>query len=55
MDDEVIAQLDRRLNTEDRKQLLKDIRFAPAWIADIMRQLGKKKGKIISDKSLNAD
>ena len=45
VDDEVIAQLDRRLNTEDRKQLLKDIRFAPAWIADIMRQLGKKKEK----------
>ena len=45
VDDEVIAQLDRRLDTEDRKQLLKDVRFAPAWIADIMRWLGKKKEK----------
>jgi len=45
VEDEVIAQLDRRLNSEDRKQLLKDVRFAPAWIADIMRRLGKEKGK----------
>ena len=43
VDDEVIARLDRRLDADDRKQLLKDVRFAPAWIADIMRQLGKKK------------
>ncbi|MEA3486633.1 MAG: DUF6088 family protein [Thermodesulfobacteriota bacterium] len=44
VDDEVIAGLDRRLDDDDRKQLLKDVRFAPAWIADIMRQLGKEKG-----------
>ena len=43
VDDEVIARLDRRLNADDRKQLLKDVRFAPGWIADIMRLLGKKK------------
>ena len=45
VDDEVCAQLDRRLNADDRKHLLKDVRFAPAWIADIMRRLGKKKEK----------
>jgi hypothetical protein len=45
VDEAVIAQLDRRLETEDRKQLLKDVRFAPAWIADIMRRLGKEKEK----------
>ncbi len=45
VDDEIIARLDRRLNADDRKQLLKDIRFAPAWIADIMRQLGRKEEK----------
>ncbi|MBW1852011.1 MAG: hypothetical protein JRJ15_11380 [Deltaproteobacteria bacterium] len=45
VDDEVIARLDRRLNADDRKQLLKDIRFAPAWIADIMRKLDKKEEK----------
>ncbi len=41
--DEVITRLDRRFGADDRKQLLKDVRFAPAWIADIMRRLGKKK------------
>jgi hypothetical protein len=46
VDDAVIARLDRRLNADDRKQLLKDIRFAPAWIADIMRHLGTKEEKI---------
>jgi hypothetical protein len=45
VDDEVIARLDRRLDAHQRKQLLKDVRFAPAWIADIMRRLGKKKEK----------
>ncbi len=44
VDDEIIARLNRRLNDDDREQLLKDVRFAPAWIADIMRQLGKEKG-----------
>jgi hypothetical protein len=43
VDDDVIVQLDRRLDAGARKQLLKDSRFAPAWIADIMRQLGNKK------------
>ena len=45
VDDEVIAQLASRLDADDRKQLLKDVRFPPAWIADIMRRLGKKKKK----------
>jgi len=43
VDDDVIDQLDRRLDADARKQLLKDVRSAPAWIADIMRRLGKKK------------
>ncbi|MDF1594292.1 MAG: DUF6088 family protein [Desulfobacterales bacterium] len=43
VDDEIIARLDRRLKPDDRKLLLKDLRFAPAWIADMMRRLGQKK------------
>ncbi len=43
VDEDVIARLDRRLDADAGKQLLKDIRFAPAWIADIMRRLGMKK------------
>jgi len=42
VDKNVIASLCRRLDEDARKQLLKDVRFAPAWIADIMRRLGKK-------------
>jgi len=43
VDEEVIARLDRRLDADDRTQLIKDIRYATAWIADIIRQLGSKK------------
>jgi hypothetical protein len=42
VDEGVIKDLDRRLDADSRRQLLKDVRFAPAWIADIMRRLGKK-------------
>ena len=41
IDEDVIAGLDRRLDANAKMQLLKDVRFAPAWIADIMRRLGK--------------
>ncbi len=40
VDDTVIARLDRRLDADARKQLLKDLHYAPSWIADIMRRLG---------------
>lgn len=43
VDDDVFARLDHRLDDDDRKRLLKDVRFAPSWIADIMRRLGQKK------------
>ena len=41
VDDHVIDQLDQRLDDAARKQLLKDIRSAPAWIADIFRKLAQ--------------
>jgi hypothetical protein len=41
VDETVFAQLDRRLDPADRTQLLKDVRYAPAWIAEIMRRLGQ--------------
>lgn len=40
--DETIKRLDRRLSASDRRQLLKDAAYAPAWIADIMRRLGNQ-------------
>lgn len=42
VDDAVIRQLDDRLDNAARKQLMKDIRYAPIWIADIFRKLASK-------------
>ncbi|MGB1127036.1 MAG: DUF6088 family protein [Opitutales bacterium] len=39
VDDAVIATLSKRLDDAARRQLIKDIRSAPAWIADIFRKL----------------
>ena len=36
--EETVKRLDRRLSPDDRKQLLKDLAYAPAWIALIMRK-----------------
>ena len=38
-DKQVIAQLDRVLDKQAKSQLMKDIRYAPAWIADVIREL----------------
>ena len=37
VDDRVLAILRGRLSAMDKRQLLKDLRFAPVWIANIMR------------------
>jgi hypothetical protein len=39
VDKQVIAQLARLLDGQAKSQLTKDIRYAPAWIADIIRDL----------------
>lgn len=39
VDDVVIDTLARRLSPDDRRQLIKDIRYAPAWIGVIFRRL----------------
>ena len=44
VDDHVIAKLNRRLDVAARKQLMKDISYTPAWIADIFRQMAGKGG-----------
>jgi len=35
----VIAKLNKQLTAEDRRSLMRDIKLAPAWIADIFREL----------------
>ena len=39
VDEQIIVQLDRRLDDNARRQLMNDIRYAPAWIAEIIRRL----------------
>jgi hypothetical protein len=40
--EDTIKRLDRRLSQDDRKQLAKDLAYAPAWIASTMRRLAAK-------------
>lgn len=40
--EDTIEKLGRRLDESDRSQLMKDIRYAPAWIADIFRQMNNR-------------
>jgi hypothetical protein len=42
VDDKLIDTLAQRLSTDDRRQLMKDIRSAPAWIGNIFRRLAPK-------------
>lgn len=41
---DTIAALRRRLSDADRQQLLQDIRYAPAWIAHVMRRVASAQG-----------
>lgn len=43
VDDRMIARLRRQLSDGDKKQLLTDLRYAPAWIAEIMRDIAQQK------------
>jgi hypothetical protein len=39
VDERAVKTLAARLGPEDRQQLIKDIRYAPAWIGNIFRHL----------------
>lgn len=41
VDEAMIAQLRSRLSNEDRRRLLKDVQFAPAWVAKAMRKIAE--------------
>ena len=45
IDDTIVTRLRKRLSDDDRKQLLQDIRYAPAWIAAILRRVAGPEGK----------
>lgn len=42
VDDDIIRQIGSRIDGDAQKQLMKDIRYAPAWIGDIFRKLALK-------------
>jgi hypothetical protein len=42
VNNDTVKRLDRRLSADDRMQLLKDVAYAPAWIADIIRRFAAK-------------
>ena len=41
VNDRTISALRRRLSDTDKQQLLDDVRYAPAWVADIMRSVAQ--------------
>ena len=43
VDEKVLSTLRRQLSDSDRKQLQKDLAYAPTWIADILRRLAEPK------------
>jgi len=44
IDNDIIARLRRRLKPGQKIQLLKDLRFAPSWVAGIMSRVAQKEG-----------
>jgi hypothetical protein len=45
VDTGVLAILRRRLSDADKAQLLKDLPYAPGWVADIMRHLAGRESE----------
>lgn len=41
VDDKALSILRRRLSARDKRQLLNDIPYAPAWIGEVMRRISK--------------
>ena len=39
VDDAVVANLQKKISASDKKVLLRDLRYAPAWIAAILRRV----------------
>jgi hypothetical protein len=39
VDDKVIANLKKKLSSDDKRQLMRDFRYAPAWVGSIFKQL----------------
>jgi len=46
IDEVFIHTLNKRLSDDDKKQLIKDLKYAPAWIANIMRNVARYNERI---------
>jgi hypothetical protein len=44
VDDSMVIRLRKRLSDDEKKQLLQDIRYAPAWIGAIFRRITHQEG-----------
>lgn len=44
VDDSVVERLARRISKDGRKELMKDIQYAPGWIGDVFRRLAEMEG-----------
>jgi hypothetical protein len=44
VDSRVIATLRRNVSDVDKQQLLKDLRYAPGWVAEVMREVAQDSG-----------
>jgi hypothetical protein len=44
VDDDIVVKLQQRLDAKAKRQLIKDIGYAPIWIADIIRRVAAQKG-----------
>jgi hypothetical protein len=42
VDEQVLSTIRRQLDDKDKAQLIKDIKYAPAWVGGILRQLATK-------------
>ena len=45
VDGRIVEILQQKLDVDDRKQLIKDIRYAPIWIAEIVRSVAGGENK----------
>lgn len=44
VDERIVKALRRNLAQSDKQQLLKDLRHAPAWVAEVMRKIAQEPG-----------
>lgn len=45
VDEDVIGTLRHTLDEDARRQLVADVQYAPAWIADVLRQVAQDEGR----------